>query len=79
MDKKWFLRLYMFKCNNSCRVKEFQVATPGKMQSVVDIFPSRVVIEKKLETISFKYTPVFSYSLVQISGDTMIINMGPRW
>ena len=43
IDKKWFLRLYMFKCNNSCRVKEFQVATPGKMQSVVDIFPSRVV------------------------------------
>ena len=38
----------MFKCNNSCRVKEFQVATPGKMQSVVDIFPSRVAMGEEV-------------------------------
>ena len=76
-DKKGLLRLYMFLCNNSyrLRVKEFQMATPGKIQSVVDIPPSRVVIEKKLETISFKYTPVLSNSLVKISvSDSMVIN-----
>ena len=38
-DKKGLLRLYMFLCNNSyrLRVKEFQMAIPGKIQSVVDI------------------------------------------
>jgi len=81
-DKKGLLRLYMFLCNNSyrLRVKEFQMATPGKIQSVVDIPPSRVVIEKKLETISFKYTPVLSNSLVKISvSDSMVINTGLSW
>ena len=87
-DKKESMVLSMFKSNSSyynteiLRVKEFDKATSGKMQSPVDIITSQVLTEKKLGPITFKYKPVWRSSLVETPDTpqhTIVANTGITW
>ena len=63
-------------------MKDFVTPTSGKIQSPVDIITSRLVTEKQLGPITFKYTPVWSSSLVETPDTphpTLVTNTGISW
>ena len=80
--------LSMFRSNSGyynteiLRSKDFSATTSGKMQSPVDIITSKVVTEKQLGPIIFKYTSVWSSSLLETPDTpqpTVVTNTGISW